>query len=62
MTSRSPPASPGLITLRWLRLRLFFARMAAPLLRTRWLNWTVRLQERRRERRARRSGQPPEQI
>ena len=62
MTSRSPPASPGLVTLRLLRLRLFFARMAAPLLRMRWLNWIVRLQERRRERRVRRSGRPPEQI
>ncbi len=30
MTSRSPPGSPGLITLRWLRLKLLFARAVRP--------------------------------
>ncbi len=45
MKPRSPPPSPGLITLLFARLRLFFARLTAPLW-NRVRTWRRRLWDR----------------
>ncbi len=50
MTSRSPPPLPGLRTLLWLRLKLFFARRQARLRAVQdgrpHRHWSVRMLER----------------